>query len=339
MEPHPNGRECFIRSKHLNIDDLKEEAADLQNDYLNNTKTSEYPKPEFYVSHLKHDTGPKALREIKDEGLKDPSNNDSLSLVWWSLAVRPEEIQSAERRLLEETFPNRTKEQAQRQQSFLLKFASSPAFSEKSRYGSYRFTFTVNEVLEAYRQQICNDMQPVMRVFKTSLYKKEVMYVVLVHSPNDNNNKIFEQYPILPDEPNPICAYKDGCFIWRPQAMCGEKRYTYKKDEVNNLAEVEGPFEKPYCVWDHVVLALHMKSGQKLKFNSDDLRKNLSFCECDAVTVKRLKIAEDCFINYEEAQELVTSLWPLKKEGEEKDSPMQSMAGLTLLERKRPRDD
>lgn len=74
--------------------------------------------------------------------------------------------------------------------------------------------------------QICNDMQPVMRVFKTSLYKKEVMYVVLVHSPNDNNNKIynFEQYPILPDEPNPICAYKDGCFIWRPQAMCGEKR-------------------------------------------------------------------------------------------------------------------
>lgn len=39
-------------------------------------------------------------------------------------------------------------------------------------------------------------------------------------------------------------------------------RYTYKIDEVNNLAEVKGPFEKPYCVWDHVVLALHVKSGQ-----------------------------------------------------------------------------
>lgn len=72
----------------------------------------------------------------------------------------------------------------------------------------------------------------------------------------------------------------------------------------------------------HLFLFVHFRV-QKLKFNSDDLRKNLSFCERDAVIVK----SEDCFINYEEAQELVTSLWPLKKEGEEKDSPMQSMAG------------
>lgn len=65
-----------------------------------------------------------------------------------------------------------------------------------------------------------------MRVFKTSLFKKEVMYVVLVHSPKDNDNKTynFEQYPKLLDESNAICAYKNGHFIWRPEAMCGESR-------------------------------------------------------------------------------------------------------------------
>lgn len=153
MEPNPNGKEHFIRSSHLNIEELKN-ASYLQNDYLKKTKTSEYPKPKFYVFHLKHDTGPKALHKIKDRGFEDPKSGsedpDKLPLVWWSLAVQRREIQLAETRLLEEDCPNQT----QRQPSFLEKFTSSPAFSKKSRYGSYRFTFTVKEVLEAYSKQV-----------------------------------------------------------------------------------------------------------------------------------------------------------------------------------------
>lgn len=49
---------------------------------------------------------------------------------------------------------------------------------------------------------------------------------------------------------------------------------------------------------------------QVLKFDSGDLRKNLTFCEPDAVTVTE----ESDFQHYEDAQNLVARLWPLKKE-------------------------
>ncbi|XP_026037078.1 uncharacterized protein LOC113030130 isoform X4 [Astatotilapia calliptera] len=229
------------KARHLKLNDLKQEAQDthLYKKYLYKDDIPPYPGPgevslEFHVSRLKHDTY--RLEEIKnDGGFKDPKSGsedpDRLSLVWWSLAVAPEEIQSAERRLLEEAFPNWTEEQARRKQGFLVDFASSPAFSEKSRYGSYRFTFRVEEVLEAYSEQFCFRAAPVMRVFKTSLYKQEVMYTVLVHSPHDGER--FTKYPVLPDEPSNICAYRDGHFTWRPEAMC--ETHNFIKEEIFSL--------------------------------------------------------------------------------------------------------
>ncbi|XP_019212930.1 uncharacterized protein LOC109201612 [Oreochromis niloticus] len=255
------------------------------------------------------------------------NNKDCLPLVWWTLAVGREEMWLAERRLLEETFKERTEEQAWSQRSFLKKFASSPAFSETSMYGSCRFTFTVEEVLKAYSKQFCSGQLPIMRVFKTSLYKKQVMYAVLVHRPNDNNEN-FKQYPELLDGPNAICAYRDGRFIWRPQAMCGQDRYKLKIDMVNNLADGEGPFQKPYCVWDHVALALHVKSGEVLKFDSDDMRKNLSFCERDQSVPK----SATGFDTYEDAQKEITLLWPPK------EASLEQSAADLCLEKKRPRD-
>lgn len=108
--------------------------------------------PEFHASYLKHDTHKLSLQGIKnDEGFKDPNNGskdpDGLSLVWFSLAVGKEEIQSAEKTLLEMT-------NMHAEPGFLKKFASSPAFSEKSRYGAYRFTFKVEDVLKAYSEQV-----------------------------------------------------------------------------------------------------------------------------------------------------------------------------------------
>lgn len=104
------------------------------------------------MSCLKHDTNRQGLCGITgDKAFKAPQKQ---SLVCWSLAVRPEDLQSAETRLLDETYPKRTDEQAAKQENFLWRFASSSAFSEKSRYGSYRFTFPVEEVLTAYSEQL-----------------------------------------------------------------------------------------------------------------------------------------------------------------------------------------
>lgn len=131
---------------------VEAEAARLKNQYLLKENIPESPRPEFHVTHLKHDTKRYGLCGIREDlGFKNPGRG---SLLWWSLAVGPEEITSAERRLLETSFPDRTDEQAAEQQSFLWKFASSPAFLETSRLGPYRFTFPLQELLKAYSQQV-----------------------------------------------------------------------------------------------------------------------------------------------------------------------------------------
>eukprot|EP00064_Thunnus_orientalis_P025192 superscaffoldBa00012139_g25531 len=95
-----------------------------------------------------------------------------------------------------------------------------------------------------------------MRVFKTVLYKQEVMYAVLVHNPA--NQELFSEYPLLTDDPNAICAYRDGHFIWRPEAMCGTHRRDEEQVEVKKLFE----HQREYYVWDNVAVALHMEFGQ-----------------------------------------------------------------------------
>ncbi|XP_030578871.1 uncharacterized protein LOC115775475 [Archocentrus centrarchus] len=266
MQSRTNKRgseEHYIKNQHLKLEELKKKARQFWLDtrsYIFREDIPPYPHPEFHVSQLKHDTKREALCQIwKDGGFKDPYSEelDQLPLVWWSLAVKFQDIQSAETRLLETTFPKQTED------SVLKKFATSPAFSEKSRYGSYRFTFPLEEVLTAYSEQFCGGEDPVFRVFKTSLYKQEVMYAVLVHRPEDE--KDFEKYPKLPaaDDMDAVCAYSDGHFIWRAEAMCGSHWFELEQDEENKQTVIKGPFGNSYYyVWDHVAVALHVKNDE-----------------------------------------------------------------------------
>ncbi|XP_030603033.1 uncharacterized protein LOC115792580 [Archocentrus centrarchus] len=325
-----------IKSKHLRLNDLKLEATDsyLYKKYLYKEDIPKYPQPEFHVSHLKHDTHLSGLTGIKTDGgfkylkntLRDPC---SLPLVWWSLAVGPKDIQSAEARLLEKIYPKRTKEQAEKQKSFLYKFATSPALSSASRYGSYRFTFPLEDVLSAYSQQFCSGAPPVMRVFKTSLFRQEVEYAVLVHSPA--NQEHFSEYPFLPDDDlNAVCTYRDGCFIWRSEAMCETHSHELIERPEENLMTTEAvSWRPPFYVWDHVVIALHMENEQVLKFDANQLRKNLTFCDKDKVNLP-LKLH---FNEFQDAKRHVKNLWPesapLEKEqsftaNEPEEEPMES---------------
>ncbi|KAG7231452.1 hypothetical protein INR49_011913, partial [Caranx melampygus] len=198
----------------------------------------------------------KGIKE--DGGFKDPGKHQGTDyLLWWSLAVKPEDITSAERRLLKKTYPDRTEAQGQDQRSFLGKFASSPAFLKTSMFGPYRFTFPVKDVLKAYREQFCSGAPPVMRVYETVLYKQEVMYVVLVHSPDVQK---FNSYPVLSEDPEAVCCYKDGhFFIWRSQAIYNlVQRPEIKQMEAQQLFGTDVEF----YVWDCVAVALHMEKGK-----------------------------------------------------------------------------
>lgn len=136
------------KGKHLTLEELRTVAT--SNNYLPLTMP-DYPNPEFHLFYVKHDTNQDGLEGIfADNGFRSPSS----PVLWWSVVVTPADIQSAENRILEATYPDRTEEQRQMQPTMLSKFATSPAFTEPSRLGSFRFTFRLREVLDAYREQV-----------------------------------------------------------------------------------------------------------------------------------------------------------------------------------------
>ncbi|XP_034539719.1 uncharacterized protein LOC117812855 isoform X2 [Notolabrus celidotus] len=301
-QTNKNGHEEHIaEGLHLKLKDLKAIARDLKNQYLSRAYIPAYPRPEFHVSRLKHDTDQAGVWGIsKKKGFMNPG---ACPLLWWSLFVGPEEIESAERRLLETTYPDRTEEQIQTQQSFLRDFASSPAFKRSSRVGSYRFTFPLEEVLTAYKDQFCSGAEPVMRALRTVLYKQEVMYVVLVHSPA--NQELYSKYPLLTDVQNYVCSYKDGCFLWRSEAMCETHRYELVRRHDEKQLEVKTATHQSFYVWDHVAVVLHVDE-QVLNFDVNRLREKLTLCKEGDLRIKPSLRFDDM----SKAEKFVKRLWP-----------------------------
>lgn len=137
---------------HLKLSDLKTYAEELRNRYLLKEDVypiPRYPQPEFCVSLLKHDTDKVGLRGIwEDKGFKSPPK---YSLVWWGLDVGCNEITSAVETPM---MTNPAGELVEMRPDVLEKFATSPAFKESSRFGTYRFTLPLENVLQAYSQQV-----------------------------------------------------------------------------------------------------------------------------------------------------------------------------------------
>uniref|UniRef100_A0A3B5PTZ1 Uncharacterized LOC111610118 n=1 Tax=Xiphophorus maculatus TaxID=8083 RepID=A0A3B5PTZ1_XIPMA len=268
-------KQHFIERQHLKLKDLETEALDA---------------------------GSGLCGIERDGGFRNPYGE---SLIWWSLAVGPDQMKDAETRLLEKTFPDRMEGEDPEQQSFLWRFATSPAFKETSRLGWYRFTFPLQEVLTAYRDQFCSGARPIMRTYRTVLYSKEVMHVVLIHSPA--NEREFSQYPPLSDAPDAVCVYRDGRFLWRPEAMCETHWYKLIYRQGTNQLEAWSASPPQFYVWDHVAVALHVGQNQVLRFTADQLRARLGFCQLDAVNYSATSENPE---NFEDAKAAVRRLWP-----------------------------
>ncbi|XP_061596375.1 T-cell immunoglobulin and mucin domain-containing protein 4 isoform X3 [Cololabis saira] len=145
-----------------------------------------------------------------------------------------------------------------------------------------------------------------MRIYKTDLYKQEVMHVVLVHSPADQDD--FSEYPLLTDDdPNAICVFRDGRFIWRPEAMSETHNLELIYTQGRNVMEVKDVPSARFYVWDHAAVAFHVKRGQTLKFDIDGLRQNLKYCNPDKV---QYTLSNETHHTFDEAKQLVKSLWP-----------------------------
>lgn len=150
-------------NRHLTLVELYEEKR--QNRYLSKISPEhpyfipDYPRPEIHATHLSHSTDLTGLKGIRaDEGFRASQDKSGLEVVWFSLTVTPEDLSHAENRDMKIVCPGGREEntRSRAEEGLLTQFASSPAFLSSSRYGSYRFTFDLRDVLDRYSEQVRN---------------------------------------------------------------------------------------------------------------------------------------------------------------------------------------
>ncbi|MCJ8736557.1 hypothetical protein PDJAM_G00013910 [Pangasius djambal] len=255
-----------------------------------------YPTPvEFWVSDVAHVTVESGFKRILEMEQFRPGAGE---LSWWGLKMNEEEIRSAEKRYMESNFPNEP-QGLNEQQPFLETFTTSPPFNpEKSRYGNYRFTFPLTELMEWYKEQNCGGKAPVLRVYETVTYRQEIMYTVLIHSPEDNQR--FGEYPLL--EVSELVRYQDGKIIWKAQAICETHWYQFVSGEVQRLNT------KHFYVWDHVSLVFHLPNHKALKIPRERLIKALEACKLDNIDLSRYEGSKNKEERFLEADMKVSDL-------------------------------
>ncbi|KAF5896623.1 uncharacterized protein DAT39_013673 [Clarias magur] len=256
-----------------------------------------YPTPvEFWVTDVAHVTEETGFKGILNSELFRPPNSEFL---WWGLKMNKEEIRSAEKRYMKRNFLNNA------QKPFLEKFTTSPLFQlQKSRFGNYNFTFPFTELMERYKEQNCAGEEPVLRVYGTIPYKQQIVYTMLIHSPEDK--KRFREYPLR--GASEWVRYQDGKIIWKAQAICGTHWYQFVSGEAEKLNT------HVFYVWDQVSLVFHLPKGTKgLRMPRQRLIEALEACELDGMDLSGYQGSKNKKERFLEAKIKVNELKEEKK--------------------------
>lgn len=296
--------EKTFSGEHVSIKILKTKTLLRDHKYLHKN-IPRYPENvEFHISKVSHVTNKAGLDGILPDGFKGGQRRGAF--MWWDLNIDDIIITEAEKRYLDRQFPNRHSsslqtEERQPQVSFLKKFTTSPVFQKGSRYGNFKFTFPLEDLMQMYTEQICEGEKPVLRVFETVVYKQEIMYVVVVHGPDVTE---FDEYPLLADENDKaICIYKDGQIVWRAEAICEthtKKLIINRESGTVETEELGRGFE--YFMWDNVTLAFHLPADRTLQVEEGVLKERLHACE----GIRPFLQGE--FLTLEEAEEVVNAI-------------------------------
>ncbi|XP_017541473.1 uncharacterized protein LOC108413465 [Pygocentrus nattereri] len=288
--------------EHVSLSELTDDPG-VDNRYLRNKNIPFYPQSVlFRVSEVCHVTEESGVWGIFDDGgfqIPHHDEYDKENFLWWSLSVTKEDIADAEENFLEKLFPDGW---GYNQWPFLEKFTTSPAFQSKSRYGNFRFTFRLRKLLSLYATQFCYNSAPVFRVLDTKIYKKEIMYSVLVHP---RHIKYYRQYPRLPINSDDVCGYFQGNMLWRcqaPSACLGHRLVVDKEESTVHARPLKN---KKYYVWDHVAVALYMEPGWVLEVDREQLYSSVSVCE---VTKRNLLREPDHALSEHKASEVLEDI-------------------------------
>ncbi|KAM9466287.1 uncharacterized protein Hap1MRO34_015401 [Clarias gariepinus] len=295
-------REYFINGQHVTLEELREQMSlqDPQNPMMNylEKEIPSYPTPvEFWVSNVVHVTGKSGFDGILESEQFRPRAGE---FSWWGLKINREEITAAERRYMAQKLENQA-QVLNDQEPFLEKFTTSPPFKpETSRYGNYCFTFPLSELMKWYKEQNCAGEEPVLRVYETITYKQEIMYTVLIHSPDNAENEWYKEYPFLKN--SELVRYQDGKIIWKAQAICETHWYQFVSGEAQRLH-----FHQFY-VWDHVSLVFHLPNDASIKIPRMHLIEALDVCKLDEIDLSGYKGPQTKEERFLEAEAIVSEL-------------------------------
>lgn len=280
---HKDGRtspSAQFKKQHLSLSNIKKTET-IKNDYLRKPYIPDYPElVEFQVKKVSHVTGEHGVLGIfANSGFKQPSNleNNKHYFLWWNLSVTSHDIFSAENRFLTSLFPGRSAAQICNGSPILQHFTNSEAFLEESSYGNFRFTFSLKELLMHYGKRFCGPDRPVLHIYDTALYKKEIQYTVVVHPPNVH---LYDDYPRLPNDGvgDSVCWYINGAMWWRCQSPSDDYNSVLEVNRFDGSVSVSH-HDSVYYVWDHVSVAFHMEPGWVLHVDRDRLFETVTACE------------------------------------------------------------
>ncbi|XP_052003179.1 uncharacterized protein LOC127658114 [Xyrauchen texanus] len=281
-----NFPETYFVGQHLSVSDLKE-VPNMEHRYLHKKSIPAYPESvEFHIQKVSHATGESGLRGIlEDSGFRQPPDmvaSDQSHFLWWDLSITSDDISTAEKHFLTSLFPHRSVAQIHNQLPVLKHFTTSKAFQQESSYGNFSFTFSLKELLWHYGDQFCDGHSPALSVYETVLYRREILYTIVVH-PRDI--QLYDHCPPLPKDRKGVCGYRDGAIWWHCQAPSETYRHKLELNRLDCNVSVN-PYREEFYVWDHVSLAFHMEPGWVLRLDQHKLLRSLSVC----------KVAQPCLL-------------------------------------------
>ncbi|KAM9329472.1 uncharacterized protein PAF06_002937 [Gastrophryne carolinensis] len=242
----------------------------------------------FPVTRLQHVTSKTFLREIlltkSFKARSDHERPEFKDLLFWSAQIHSDDIENA--RLQAYAQVQHVRNADRFQDEIKEQFANSPAFDHSaSRYGNFKLSFKLSDLLSLYKNQHCSGGEPQMRIFGTDIYKQEIAHYILVHSPDVNN---FEDLPLVGDEQQGSFVYKiDEKLYWRPESTSISLKVDISEEickvRKSDLPPARGkPYFKkralaPRCVWNELVIAFHLPN-QGLRLSLPDLVAGLTSC-------------------------------------------------------------
>ncbi|XP_077334491.1 uncharacterized protein LOC143975813 [Lithobates pipiens] len=278
----------------------------------------EHMQVQMPVYNVKHVTTKNALDGILDEeGFRIIGNTERRSsglipeerpafqdLLYWGADITSEDLEKARQQAYEKVSKVIDPKDAEKFSGELREqFGNSPAFRESvSRYGNFKFSFPLRDLLSWYKDQHCEGGEPQMRILGTELYDLKIAHCIVVHSPDTDKFNDFPEVPTVQgsSDPLPFVYWMDGTLYWRPESTSIALKVTVSEDGVVrqecykpcNFFNRDGTCfhtdDGIYSVWNHLVLAFHLPNGH-LKIPKELLIENLTACDPDDIRLKEYR--------------------------------------------------